>query len=174
MRHPRPGLLARLLPQVQSTNWPGYADTGYRGSAYYCTWWERYPTNAIQVVGQTLHAGDSITASVVRSGTSYTLKVTDSSHSAYSFTTTQACSGGANSSVGWIAGAPSGSSGVYPLSNFRSWTESGATVTAGSTSGGISSFTGSEITMIGSSGAAKAQPGVLNGSGFSAAWERSS
>ena len=148
----------------------------YRGAAYYYTWWEMYPTNAIQVVGSTLHAGDSITASVVRSGTSYTLKVTDSSRSADSFSTTQTCSGCANSSAEWIAEAPSGSSGVYPLSDFRSWTESGATVKAGSTSGVISSFTDDELTMINSSGATKALPGALNssGNGFGVAWERSS
>jgi hypothetical protein len=34
----------------------------YGGAAYYYTWWEMYPANAIQVVGQTLRAGDSITA----------------------------------------------------------------------------------------------------------------
>jgi hypothetical protein len=60
-----------------------------------------YPTNAIQVPGQTLRAGDSITASVVRSGASFTLTVTDSSRSAGSFTTTQSCSGCANSSAEW-------------------------------------------------------------------------
>jgi hypothetical protein len=148
----------------------------YGGTAYYYTWWEMYPTNAIQVVGQTLRAGDSITASVVRSGTSYTLKVTDSSRSADSFSTTQACSGCANSSAEWIAEAPSGSSGVYPLSNFHSWTESGATVKAGSTSGVISSFSDDEITMINSSGATKALPGTLNasGNGFGVTWESSS
>ncbi|HEY5351441.1 MAG TPA: G1 family glutamic endopeptidase [Streptosporangiaceae bacterium] len=148
----------------------------YRGAAYYYTWWEMYPTNAIQVVGQTLRAGDSITASVVRSGTSYTLKVTDSTRSADSFSTTQSCSGCANSSAEWIAEAPSGSSGVYPLSDFHSWTESGATVKEGSTSGVISSFTDDELTMINSSGAVKALPGSLNGSGngFGVTWERSS
>ena len=148
----------------------------YRDVAYYYTWWEMYPTNDIQVVGSTLHAGDSITASVVRSGTSYTLKVTDSSRSADSFTTTQTCSSCANSSAEWIAEAPSGSSGVYPLSDFGSWTESGATVKAGSTSGVISSFTDDELTMIDSSGATKAQPGALNsgGNGFGVTWKRSS
>jgi hypothetical protein len=135
-----------------------------------------YPTNSIQVVGSTLQAGDSITSSVVRSGTSYTLTVTDSSRSADSFSTTQTCSGCANSSAEWIAEAPSGSSGVYPLSDFHGWTESGATVNAGSTSGVISSFSGDEITMINSSGATEALPGALNGSGngFSVTWERSS
>lgn len=148
----------------------------YRGAAYYYTWWEMYPTNAIQVVGSTLHAGDSIAASVVRSGTSYTLKVTDSSRPADSFSTTQTCSSCANSSAEWIAEAPSGSSGVYPLSDFGSWTESGATVKAGSTSGVISSFTDDELTMINSSGATKALPGALNSNGnrFGVTWERSS
>jgi hypothetical protein len=148
----------------------------YAGTAYYYTWWEMYPTNAIQVVGSTLHAGDSITSSVVRSGTSYTLTVTDSSRSADSFSITQTCSGCANSSAEWIAEAPSGSSGVYPLSDFHSWTESGATVKSASASGVISSFPDDEITMINSSGATKALPGALNGSGsgFAVTWERSS
>jgi Peptidase A4 family len=148
----------------------------YRGTAYYYTWWEMYPTNAIQVVGTSLRAGDAISASVVRSGSSYTLKVTDSTHTANSFTITQTCSGCANSSAEWIAEAPSGSSGVEPLSNFHSWAESGATVKAGSTSGVISSFTDDEITMIDSSGLTKALPGALNsaGNGFSVTWERSS
>jgi Peptidase A4 family len=148
----------------------------YRGTAYYYTWWEMYPTNAIQVVGSTLKAGDAISASVVRSGSSYTLKVTDSTHTANSFTTTQTCSSCANSSAEWIAEAPSSSSGVEPLTNFHSWTESGATVKAGSTSGVISSFTDDEITMIDSSGLTKALPGALNssGNGFGVTWERSS
>jgi hypothetical protein len=112
---------------------------------------------------------------VVRSGTSYTLKVTDSTHSANSFTTTQSCSNCANSSAEWIAEAPSGSNGVYPLSNFHSWTTTGASVTSGST-GVISSFPDDEITMTDSSGLVKAQPGALNGggNGFTVTWERSS
>ena len=146
----------------------------YGGTAYYYTWWEMYPTNDIQVVGETLRPGDSISASVVRSGNSYTLKVTDSSRSGDSFTTTQSCAC-ANSSAEWIAEAPSGSSGVYPLAHFSTFSLSGATVTAGSTSGTISSFTDDEITMVDSSGRVEAQPGALNGSGnaFNVTWERS-
>lgn len=148
----------------------------YRRVAYQYTWWEMYPTNAIQVVSSSLSAGDSITSSVTRSGSSYTLTVTDSTHSANSFTTTQSCSSCANTSAEWIAEAPSGSSGVYPLSQFSTWNETGATVTAGSTSGVISSFTDDEITMVNSSGAAKATPGALNSSGnaFSVTWDRAS
>jgi len=148
----------------------------YLGTAYYYTWWEMYPSNDIQVVGETVHAGDTISASVARSGTSYALKVTDSSRSGDNVSTTQTCSGCANSSAEWIAEAPSGSTGVYPLARFSTWTAPGATVTGSSSSGVISSFTGSEITMIDSAGRVKAQPGALNssGNGFSVTWERSS
>ena len=139
----------------------------YNRTAYQFTWWEMYPTNDVQVVGQTAAAGDAITASVVRSGTSYKLTVTDSTHTADSFTTTQTCSASScvDSSAEWIAEAPTGSSGVEPLSNFGTWTASNAAVTEGSTAGIISSFTDDEITMIDSSGATKALPGALNGAG---------
>jgi hypothetical protein len=148
----------------------------YQRTAYYFTWWEMYPSNAIQVVGQTLSAGDSITASVVRSGTSYTLKVTDSTHTANSFSTTQTCSSCANSSAEWIAEAPSGSSGIYPLSDFHSWSLTGATVSTSAGSGVISTFPDDEITMIDSSSRVEATPGALNssGSGFGVTWDRSS
>jgi hypothetical protein len=146
----------------------------YGGAAYYYTWWEMYPSNDIQVVGDTLRPGDSISASVVRSGTSYTLKVTDSSRSGDSFSTTQSGSF-ADSSAEWIAEAPSGSSGVYPLSHFSTFSLSSATVKTTSKSGVISSFTDDEITMVDSSGNVEAQPGSLNSSGnaFSVTWKRS-
>jgi hypothetical protein len=147
----------------------------YLGTAYYYTWWEMYPSNAIQVVGQTLRPGDKITASVVRSGASYTLKVTDASRSGDSFSTTQSCSGCANSSAEWIAEAPSGASGVYPLSDFHSWGLTSATVKAGSRSGVISTFPDDEITMVDSSRNTEAKPGALNsgGNAFTVTWQRS-
>lgn len=149
----------------------------YERTLYYYDWWEIYPENDVQVIN-TVSPGDSITASVVRSGTSYTLKVTDSTHSADSFSTTQTYSSAADSSAEWIAEAPCCSSGstVYPLTDFGTWTDSSSTVTEGSTSGVISSFTDDEITMVNSSGAVKAQPSALNssGNGFSVAWKRAS
>ncbi len=149
----------------------------YESHAYQYSWWEMYPTNDIQVVGETVAAGDSISASVVRSGDDYTLAVTDSTHTANSFTTTQSCSDCANSSAEWIAEAPccTSSGGILPLANFGTWSTSGATVTEGSTSGVISSFTDDEITMVDNSGLVKAQPGALNssGNGFSVTYERS-
>jgi hypothetical protein len=145
------------------------------GTPSYFTWWEMYPTNDIQVVGETLAPGDVITASVVRSGTSYKLSLTDSTHPADSFSTTQTCSDCANSSAEWIAEAPSGSSGVFPLSHFSTFTPYAATVKTTSKSGVISSFTDDEITMADSSGHVEAQPGPLNapGKSFKVTWKRS-
>jgi hypothetical protein len=145
------------------------------GTAFYFTWWEMYPTNAIQVVGSTLRPGDSISASVVRSGSTYTLKVTDSTRSADSFTKTETCSTCANSSVEWIAEAPSGSGGVEPLSNFHTWSLSSATAKSSSTSGVISTFPDDQLTMINSSNATKASTGALNasGNGFTSTFVRS-
>jgi len=147
----------------------------YYGTAYQYSWWEMYPLNAVQIVGETVASGDHIAASVVRSGSSYTLKVTDSTHTANSFTVTENGSGDANSSAEWIAEAPSGSSGVYPLAHFSVWTAGSDSVTAGSTTGTISSFPDDEITMVDGSGNVEAQPGPLNSSGnsFSVTWKRS-
>jgi hypothetical protein len=145
----------------------------YFGSLYQFSWWEMYPTNDIQVVGESVAAGDSISASVVRSGTSYALKVTDSTHTANSFSTTQTCSNCANSSAEWIAEAPSGSSGVYPLAKFSPWTEANATVATTTSSGVISTYPNDKITMVSSSGNVEAETSALNsaGNGFTVTWE---
>src|SRR5215469_10971754 len=143
-----------------------------RGVATYFSWWEMFPTNNIQVVGSSVRPGDSISASAVRSGSTYTLKLTDSTHPANSFSTAQTCSTCVNSSAEWIAEAPSSGNKILPLANFGTWTETGATVN----SGVISSFPDDELTMVNNSGAVKAQPGPLSsgGNGFSVTWERSS
>jgi hypothetical protein len=147
----------------------------YLGTKYQYTWWEMYPTNSVQTVGSTVAAGDQITASVVRSGTRYALKVTDSTRPGNSFSTTRTGSGDANSSAEWVAEAPSGSLGIYPLTNFGTWRVSGAAVTEGSRAGRISSFSDDKITMTDSLGLTEAAPSGLSagGSAFSVAWRSS-
>ncbi len=141
------------------------------GTPIYFSWWEMFPTNAIQVVSESLRPGDHIVSTVTKSGTSYTLTVTDSTRSGVGFSTRQTCSTCANSSAEWIAEAPSGSSGVEPLTQFSTWTVSAAKVNTGV----ISSFPDDELTMVDNSGLVKAQPGALNagGTGFSVTWHRS-
>jgi hypothetical protein len=151
----------------------------FLGTAHYYTWWEMYPTNFIQIVGSTVQPKDVISASVVRSGTSYTIKVTDATTPANSFTTTQTCtaSGGCpNASAEWIAESPSGRRGYYPLADFHTWRLSSATVKSGSKSGVITTFPDIQISIIDSSGTyALAQPGALNttGNSFADTWKNS-
>jgi hypothetical protein len=146
------------------------------GTAYYFSWWEMDPTNTMQLVGSSVRPGDAITAAVTRTGTSYTLTLTDATHPSDSFSTTQSCSDCANVSAEWIAEAPTVLSSVTPLADFGTWSLTGATVTSGPTSGAIPAFADGAVTMVDSSGNVEAQPGPLssNGSAFIDNWMRSS
>jgi hypothetical protein len=151
----------------------------FQGTAFYYTWWEMFPTNDIQIVGSTVRPGDKVTSSVVRKGTSYALKVTDATRTANSFSTTQTCavSGGcANSSAEWIAEAPTGPTGQFPLADFHSWRVTSASVSTTAKSGVIDTFPADEITMVDSSVTyALASPAGLNSAGnaFTVTWHNS-
>ncbi len=144
----------------------------------YGTWWEMYPKNDVQIVGGTVKPGDKITGSVVRSGTKYTLKVTDSTTAGNSFSKKQTCAASTckNESAEWIAERPGLSTGLSALPNFGTWTASGATVKGGGKSGTIKSFPDDEVTMENSSAKVLAQPGALNSAGnsFKDVWKASS
>jgi hypothetical protein len=105
----------------------------------YFTWYEMYPAGTIEV-GDSLRPGDKITADVSRTGTSYTLALTDFTHPRNSFSTTATCSVCQNSSVEWIAERPAFAIGIAPLANYGSWSLYNASETAGSTVGTISSY----------------------------------
>jgi hypothetical protein len=147
------------------------------GSAQYFDWWETYPGNAVQVVSS-VSPGDSITASVIHNGM-YSMSVTDSTHSADSFTVNEPCGASTceNESAEWIAEAPccKGSS-VYPLTNFKTWKVTSAQTKYLGTSGSITVDPNTdEITMIDSGNAVKAAPGPLKLSGtkFKVTWKKS-
>jgi hypothetical protein len=150
----------------------------FQGAAHYYTWWEMYPANGIQVVGSTVKPGDKIAASVVRTGTKYTLKVTDSTTTANSFSTTKSCAATTcvDSSAEWITEAPGGPRGDYPLPDFKTWNLTSASVTAGTKTGGINAFGSYEITMFdGTSTYPLATPGPRTASGhaFTITWNNS-
>jgi hypothetical protein len=117
------------------------------GTAYYFSWWEMYPTDAIQIVGETVKPGDHITASVTKSGNDYVLKLTDATTSGNSFTTTQACASCSGASAEWVQ-EPMGTPVV------GSWTVTGATVKSGSVTGVIATFPHVAIGTAGSLNAA--------------------
>lgn len=145
----------------------------YAGHAYYYTWWEMYPTNNIQLVGSTVAAGDQISASVNYSGTTYTLAVTDSTNTANSFSVNETCTGTcARASAEWIAETPSYPRGDAPFPQFSKWTLTGATVTASSGSGVISSFPDDKITIVNSWGQKLGSTSLLasTNNSFSESW----
>jgi hypothetical protein len=120
----------------------------FQDRATYFTWYEMYPAGTIEV-GNSLRPGDKVTASVSRTGTSYTLSLTDSTRPANSFSVTATCTTCQNTSAEWIAERPAFPIGIAPLADYSTWTLSHATETAGGITGTISSYpTNEEIDMV--------------------------
>jgi hypothetical protein len=152
----------------------GNADPNNPGPFYY-TWWEMAPKDPIEYGGSSVEVGDQITASVTRIGTKYTLKVVDSPHSDNNFTKYQYCAAKTcvDSSAEWVAEAPTGPCGQYPLASFDRWQVSSASVESATKSGTISSFPDYVITMTAANKAVLAGPGTLNEAGneFTDTWD---
>ena len=91
----------------------------FEGRAVYYTWYEMYPAGTI-AVGATVRPGDKIKASVSRSGSAYTLALTDSTHSANSFSKNATCATTTclDTSAEWIAERPAYSIGIVPEAQF--------------------------------------------------------
>ena len=140
----------------------------FRGHATYFTWYEMFPAGSV-TVGKSLKPGDKITASVVRSGTSYKLAVKDATHSSASFSKTKSCALATctDESIEWIQERPAFSTtGIIPLANFGSWK---ATAVAGKGSGSTDS-----ITMIDSTDSYNlSTPSTLSGGAFTTKWHNS-
>jgi Peptidase A4 family len=124
----------------------------FEGQASYYTWWELYPGASMQV-GSTVQPGDLITASVKRSGTSYTLSLRDYNQPANSFSTAASCTTCENDSAEWIAERPAFPIGITPLSFFRTWDAAGAATTANGARDTIGSGPSpAQITMVDATG----------------------
>lgn len=122
----------------------GTAEQCFQGKAIYTTWYEMYPANTV-TVGSTVAAGDSIGAVVLRSGSSYTLKVTDSTHTANTFSKTATCATTTclDESAEWITERPAyATTGIVPEAQFPTVSFSLGDETAGGTAGTISSYSG--------------------------------
>jgi hypothetical protein len=147
------------------------------GQASYYTWWQTYPGFAVETVGSTVKPGDVIKASVVRTGTTYAIHVTDSTTPGNNVSVSQSCADCADTSAEWMTEAPvNGELGVSPLANFGTWHLGGATATGDSKTGTISSFTHEAISMVSAlSQTTEAVPGALNASGnaFTDTWQNS-
>jgi Peptidase A4 family len=146
----------------------------FEGQVTYYTWYELYPAATV-TVGSTVRPGDLISVSVTRSGTSYTLTVTDHNSPPNSFTTVQSCSSCQNSSAEWITERPAFSStGITPLAVFTPWLVTKGSQTANGVRGSIGSGPGAtQIIMVDSTAtyALDSISGLSSrGSIFSARW----
>jgi Peptidase A4 family len=157
----------------------GTASQCFEGTPVYYSWYEMYPAGTIEV-GASVAAGDKISAAVTRSGSSYTLKLTDSTHSANSFSKTASCptSTCLDTSAEWIAERPAfASTGIVPEAQFSAVKFSSASQTAGGRTSTISGFSGSnyDITCLDSTDTYDivATSGLTGGNAFTSTWKNS-
>jgi len=138
------------------------------GSPDYYGWYEMYPADPVYFTNP-VSPGDSMSAAVTVSGTSYTLTLTDSTQG---WTQTENETGSfSNSSAEVITEAPSSEEGPLPLADFGTINYSASS--ANGTSLGSQSPT--SITMVGSSGDQLDSTSGIDGSGgFSNTWQAAS
>jgi hypothetical protein len=150
----------------------------FEGRAVYYTWYEMYPAGTI-AVGTSVAPGDMIKASVSRSGSAYTLAVTDSTHSANSFSKNATCATTTclDTSAEWIAERPSYSIGIAPEAQFSTVPFSAASETAAGRTSTISGYSGTnyDITAIDATQTydIATVSGLTGGNAFKASWKNS-
>ncbi len=101
----------------------GVATDCSSGSPEYAAWYEVYPAAPVYY-SNAVSAGDSFTATVNRSGTSYTLRITDNTRG-WTKTTTQSYAG-ANASAEFILESPTGAYPSFGSVQFTGCTIDGA------------------------------------------------
>jgi hypothetical protein len=123
----------------------------YEGSPFYFTWWEM-PGGGLTEVGKTLKPGDKISASVTRSGTKYTLALTDATTAGNGFTIKQTCAAATcqDESAEWISERPVFAGvGIPPLAHYNAFKITKGAQTSGGTAGTIGSFsTVNQVAMV--------------------------
>jgi hypothetical protein len=149
------------------------------GVPQYTTWWEMFPTNAIQTVF-TIHPGDTIDATVTFSPTTHQFTITVKDVTTQkSFTQTPTCASNIvcdRSSADWIAEDVGmfGGSGFFPLADYGTMKFTSSTATSvGGHSGPISDPSWQDSPVIEESGGVTyATVSSLDSTGksFSATW----
>jgi len=138
------------------------------GTPDYYGWYEMYPADPVYFTNP-VAPGDSLSASVTVSGTSYTLTLTDSTQG---WTQTENESGSyADSSAEVITEAPSSTQGPLPLADFGTIGYSASAANGAS----FSAQDPTSITMVAGTGDELDSTSALDGSGgFSNTWQAAS
>lgn len=157
----------------------------FNNNMFYYTWWQTYP-GALTIVGRTVRPLDTIVATVSFNAGNFTMTVNDATTAGNNINTVQPCpvmGACARQSAEWIAEAPSGGRGFYPLVNFVAWNLTAGTATSNLRANQpISMFPTNQLTLIAANpwGQAAgnyplATPGALNpaGDSFTGTWNNS-
>ena len=155
------------------------SDCSGRNRPVYYAWYEMYPAPPVNL-SLAIHPGDTVSAEVSASGSTFTLTISNLTTGA-TFTTTQTSATAVLSSAEWVAEAPSSCSifrcSVLPLANFGRADFSGSYTTGDGYTGSISdpAWKNDQITMVTNGGTIKALPSALSpdGTSFSVTWKHS-
>lgn len=149
----------------------------FRGTPTYFTWYEMFPAGTAEV-GAALKPGDKISASVTRTGTSYALKLTDSTTSGNNISVTKTCALATckAASAEWISERPSFSIGVVPQAHYNAFKLTSGAETANGKAGTIGSGPGvKSITMVDATDMYNLNTvsALTGGNSFSTTWKNS-
>jgi len=149
----------------------------FQGAPVYFTWYEMFPAGTVEV-GTTLKPGDKIAASVTRTGTSYALKLTDSTTTGNNISVTKTCALATclDTSAEWISERPSFSTGIVPQAHYNAFKLTSGAQTSGGKAGTIGTGPGvNSVTMIDSTQTYNLNTvsGLTGGNAFSTTWKNS-
>jgi hypothetical protein len=149
----------------------------FQDTPVYFTWYEMFPKGTTEV-GMTLKPGDKIAASVTRTGTSYALKLTDSTTAGNNISVTKTCALATckDTSAEWISERPSFSTGIVPQAHYNAFKLTSGAQTSSGKAGTIGSGPGvNAITMIDSTSTYNLNTvtALTGGNSFSTSWKNS-
>ena len=165
------GFNSNTVEQLGTISWC------FQGKPIYFTWYEMYPAGTTEV-GTTVQPGDKIAASVTRTGTSYALKLTDSTHTGNNISVTKTCALATclDTSAEWISERPSFSIGIVPQAHYNAFKITNGAQTSSGKAGTIGSGTGvNSITMIDATSSYNLNTvsTLTGGNSFSTTWKNS-
>ena len=136
-----------------------------------------FPTGTTEV-GTALKPGDKISASVTRTGTSYALKLADSTTSGNNISVTKTCvlTTCKDTSAEWVSERPSFSIGIAPQAHYNAFKLTSGAQTSSGTAGTIASGPGvNAITMVDATGTYNLNTvsTLTGGNSFSTTWKNS-
>ena len=149
----------------------------FQSTPTYFTWYEMFPAGTVEV-GTALKPGDKIAASVTRTGTSYALKLTDSTTAGNNISVTKTCALATclDTSAEWISERPSFSIGIVPQAHYNAFKLTSGSVTASGKTTTIGAGPGvNAITMIDATQTYNLNTvsGLTGGNTFSTTWKNS-